>query len=209
MMKKVSKLSVIAMAGLFLAIPSISFSNQVDTSDDSKDATAEQETIDIHNGYTVGSRLKSRIWLGDGRRASSSASYYFNLGVSRYDEQNWDEAEAAFEKVLLSNDLHKQANFYLAHINAKQGEDAKVVQYVKAYHSFRETHVTQECVELIASLDLGLVPLIDSVNSGSVPPSELTSRIYEIAKSQGPEFARICRLVPKSRAASDDILSNE
>jgi len=80
---------------------------------------------------------------------------------------------------------------------------------VKAYHGFKESYVTPECIALVASSDLGLVSLVEDVNSGITPQEELTSKIIELTKSLGPEFAQTCKLVSKSRARHVDFLKDE
>ena len=202
-------LAIIVVAAFSFAIPSISFSKQVSNSDASSEAVSDEDAVDIHNGYRVKGRLPNRVRLGNGRYASSTSSFYFTLGVQKFKEEKWDEAEKAFETVLRTNDLHKQANFYLAHINSKQGEEDQVLKYVKAYHGLKESYVTSECIALAESSDLGLVPLMESANSGEISPEEFIFKLAELGESLGPEFAETCKLVSKSHAGNADFLTDE
>jgi len=115
--------------------------------------------------------------------SSETSRFYFNIGVKRYKEEKWDEAEKAFEAVLRADHLHKQANFYLAHINSKQGEDENVIKYVKAYHGFQESYVNEDCIALVASSDLGLVELIESVNSGALSQNHSALSLHKPVNS--------------------------
>lgn len=199
------KLTAIAIVGLCLAVPSISFSNQASNPHASTSTTWEENGKDIHNGYRVKGRLGNRVRLGDGKLATSSSSYYFNLGVKKFKEEKWDEAEKAFEKVLLTSHLHRQAYYYLAHINSKQGDTEQVVKYVKAFHGFEEAQVSPECLALGASSDIGLVELVESANSGEISQTEFVTRMVKLVESLGPEFARACKLVSKRRSGNVDL----
>jgi len=184
--------AIMVILGISLASSSISFSQSA-----AQDAsqTASANITDIHHDSPVRSG------------SSETSRFHFNIGVKKYKEKNWDEAEKAFEAVLRANDLHKQANFYLAHINSKQGENENVIKYVKAYHGFQESYVSQNCLDLIAMSDTGLVSLIEGVNSGVVPQSELTSRIIELTEALGPELVQACKLVSKRQAGHVDFLT--
>ena len=206
---KSSKFAIITIAALSFAIPSISFSNQVGNPDATNAPTSDEDAVDIHNGYRVKGRLDNRVGSGNGRFASSTSSFYFRLGVKKYKEEQWEEAEKAFEAVLRANGLNKQANFYLAHINSKQGEEDQVLKYVKAYHGLKESYVTSECIALAESSDLGLVPLMESANSGEMSPEEFIFKLAELGESLGPEFAETCKLVSKSHAGNADFLTDE
>jgi len=101
------------------------------------------------NGYSSEAELERGIFsdLGplNGRivkpnsfsEASETASYFFKIGVKNYEKGNLDKAEKSFEAVLRTKDLVQQSNYYLARINAKQGEDENVLKYVKAYHGIQ------------------------------------------------------------------------
>jgi len=133
MTNKYRKSTIIAILSLTIAYPTISLSQ--DTFDEAtvSEQVSDENSMDIHNGFT-GANLSRQIELEWQQFTSSTSSYYFKAGVKKYKKEQWDEAEKAFEAVLRSDHLHKQALFYLAHINAKQGEEDQVLKYIKAYH---------------------------------------------------------------------------
>ncbi len=75
-----------------------------------------------------GTAVKPRILNG-----SSTASYYYRVGVSQFEKGNFEKAERAFEAVLRAKGLNKQALYYLTQISEKQGDDAKLTKYAQAY----------------------------------------------------------------------------
>lgn len=69
--------------------------------------------------------------------ASETASHYYRLGVTQYEKGNLNKAERAFEAVLRTRVLNKQAHYYLAKINIDQGQKDVAVEHTKKMHSYR------------------------------------------------------------------------
>lgn len=84
------------------------------------------------NEYTTAH--KSRKLL-DG---STTATKYFYSGVRSFESGNLEDAEAAFKAALRARGLDQPSLHYLVVINDKQGDDAKVTEYAKAYFSLTE-----------------------------------------------------------------------
>ena len=81
--------------------------------------------------YNQNTMYKNKLIAG----GSETASHYFRVGVNQYERGNFDKAERAFESVLRSNGLDKQAYYYLTLIIDKQGDASKMAQYAEAFHA--------------------------------------------------------------------------
>ncbi len=69
--------------------------------------------------------------------ASDTASFYYKTGVRHFEKGSLDKAEYAFKAVLRANGLNSEANYYLARINQKQGDEARAFEYAKAYQGLK------------------------------------------------------------------------
>jgi len=142
---------------------------------------------------------------------TDKAKRYFRVGVRNFKKENWEEAKVAFEAFLRSSDniLRKDAYYYLANIHSKLGDERQSLYYVKAYHGFNDTYVTEDCISLVSSLDSEFLGLVESANLGLISPEEFEPKLIKLIDKQGPDFAKTCQLVSKNRAGHAEFLESE
>lgn len=129
MTKLKASITAIAALSLSLCFSSLSYAQTVYSSAD------QVKQGDLTHLGPLNSSIQSHKESPFGRIYSSTSSYYFKVGVKNFERNNLDKAEKAFEAVLRTNDLKKQAYYYLAQINAKQNEQENVEKYIMAYHN--------------------------------------------------------------------------
>ena len=98
-----------------------------------------QASTSTGTGYTFG-EIAGGIKGGPVRstylNGSTTATYFYRKGVRNFERGNIEKAEKAFEAVLRTNGLDRQAYLYLAKINAQKGDLNKTQKYTEAYHSY-------------------------------------------------------------------------
>ena len=98
-----------------------------------------QASTSTGTGYTFG-EIAGGITGGPVRSTyldgSTTATYFYRKGVRNFERGNIEKAEKAFEAVLRTNGLDRQAYLYLAKINAQKGDLNKTQKYTEAYHSY-------------------------------------------------------------------------
>ena len=68
------------------------------------------------------------------RGASSTASFYYSVGVKAFEKNDLNKAERAFNSSLLANGLNEESLLYLAKIAEAKGEMEKAGSYALKYH---------------------------------------------------------------------------
>lgn len=68
------------------------------------------------------------------RGASSTASYYYYVGVKAFERNDLQKAERAFNSSLIANGLNEESLLYLAKIAEAKGEMEKAGSYALRYH---------------------------------------------------------------------------
>jgi len=216
------KLAAIAIAGCSFVLPAVSIAAQKPASYALPVSIILNDTnIIMDTGATEFSEFEKAVQTTSPlhfpshetkpRHPSDTAIRYFNKGVKNYEKGKWDKAEKAFESFLLTKDetKRKEAYYYLANINSKQGDERESLKYVRAFHGLEDSYVTSDCIALVSTLDSELLYLIESVSLGLASQEELESKIIELVSEQGSEFSQTCKLVSKSRAGHADFLSDE
>ena len=66
--------------------------------------------------------------------ASSTASFYYFVGVKAFEKNDFNKAERAFNSSLLANGLNKESLLYLVKIAEAKGEMEKAGSYALKYH---------------------------------------------------------------------------
>ena len=98
-----------------------------------------QESTFTGTGYTFGEiagGIKGGLLRSTYLDGSTTATYFYRKGVRNFERGNIEKAEKAFEAVLRTNGLDRQAYLYLAKINAQKGDLNKTQKYTEAYHSY-------------------------------------------------------------------------
>ena len=98
-----------------------------------------QESTFTGTGYTFGEiagGIKGGLLRSTYLDGSTTATYFYRKGVRNFERGNIEKAEKAFEAVLRTNGLDRQAYLYLAKINAQKGDLNKTQKYTEAYNSF-------------------------------------------------------------------------
>jgi len=175
---KYTTMTIIAMC---LGLSSLSFAEPNQSKNVSNGYSSEE---DIKNGkYTKLGPLFGRIQSEGHLPHSSTTSYYFKVGVRNYERGSLQEAEDAFEAVIRTGELILQSIYYLARINAKQGDDELVQQYVDAYHIFNRNRFASQCVARVQALDLGELSM-----------DQLISIATHVSDSRDSNFLKKCNL---------------
>ena len=119
MTNKTIKFIATAIIGLGLVLPTTSFA---ETHQGASSLPSVENGIITTPGSLLARLSRPDNVLQGGQFYSSTSSYYFKIGIKRYERGALDKAEKAFEAVLRTNDLKKLSYLYLAHINAQQGQ---------------------------------------------------------------------------------------
>ena len=138
MTNKTIKFIATAIIGLGLVLPTTSFA---ETNQGASSLPSVENGIITTPGSLLARLSRPDNVLQGGQFYSSTSSYYFKIGIKRYERGALDKAEKAFEAVLRTNDLKKLSYLYLAHINAQQGQRELELKYTKAYYSIAETEI--------------------------------------------------------------------
>ncbi len=124
---RISKLSICLIASAsVMAFAPAAYANSTMTSV-ANGATVNMSVMPRSHEYSTGHKT---VKLLDG---STTATKYFYSGLKKFEEGNLEDAENAFKASLRARGLDQQSLHYLVVINDKQGDDAKVAEYAKAY----------------------------------------------------------------------------
>ncbi|MEP6342580.1 MAG: hypothetical protein ABJ275_04630 [Maricaulaceae bacterium] len=134
-----SKLSLVAVTVssiCLLAVSPASFANGFNSYGGSSSSHGFNQSYSPSISSSTGG-LTSGVFEKKGRNISSTASFYYRVGVNNFKKGHMEKAERAFKAVLRADGLDTQANFYLAKIKLQEGDESKALEYAKAYHSVK------------------------------------------------------------------------
>ena len=143
MTNKTIKFIATSIIGLGFVLPTTSFA---ETNQGASSLPSVENGILTTPGSLLARLSRPDHVLQGGQFYSSTSSYYFKIGIKRYERGALDKAEKAFEAVLRTNDLQKLSYLYLAHINAQQGERArtKIYKSLSFYRRYRNPSVERQ-----------------------------------------------------------------